>query len=131
MVTITVATKSGDLFQGCLSPGFIFVYILIILAIFTPNPFDGYLYVAFFFILGGLCLYNFRGCGRYHCQITGPGAIVFGVIALLKVMGIIAISWGWIWGGFLIMVVVAYGVEAHYRSGSGTCYTPRKKRRGR
>lgn len=121
--------QSKDIFRGCFSPGFLAVYILIVLSIFAPSPFKDYLYVAFFFILGGLCLYNFKGCSRYHCQITGPGSIIFGVIALLKVMNIITIPWGWIWAGFIIMIIIAYGIEYHYKGKSGTCYTSEKKRK--
>jgi len=111
-----------DIFSGCCSPGFLIVIIILILAIFSPEPYESYLYVLFFFLTGALCLYNYKNCGRIHCKITGPGFIIVGIIALFKVLEIISISWNLIWIIFWVVLIVGFGIEFSQKGKIGVCY---------
>jgi len=111
-----------DIFKGCFGIGWIIIIAFIIVGIFAPEPYKSYIYVLFFFVIGGLCLYNFHTCGRIHCQITGWGFIGVGIIALLQVLGIISISWNVIWIIFLVVLVVGYGYEFLQKEKTGSCY---------
>jgi len=111
-----------DIFKGCFGIGWIIVFILLIAGIFAPEPYGSYIYVLFFFVIGGLCMYNFRNCGRIHCQITSWGFIGVGIIALLQVLNIMSISFGTIWIIFFIVLVVGYGYEFLQKEKTGTCY---------
>ena len=62
---------------------------LFILASFLPNKLGDILFGSLFFLLGGLCLFNYNRCGRVHCQITGYGFIAVGVLALMEIMNIL------------------------------------------
>jgi len=112
-----------DIFKGCFGIGWIIVIILIIAGILFPEQHQGHIYTLFFFVLGGLCLYNFRGCGRIHCQITGWGFIGVGIIALLQVLNVISISFNTVWLIFIIVLVVGYGYEFLQKRKTGSCYT--------
>jgi len=112
-----------DIFEGCFGIGWIAVIVLIVAGIFAPEPYEGYIHVLFFFVIGGLCMYNFRNCGRIHCQITGWGFIAVGIIALLKVLDVINITWNIIWWIFIIIVIVGYGYEYIKKGKSGSCYS--------
>jgi len=99
------------------------VLVLIVAGIFAPEPYGSYIDVLFFFVIGGLCLYNFRNCGRIHCQITGWGFLGVGVISLLQVLEVISISWNTIWTIFIIVLVVGYGYEFLQKGKTGSCYS--------
>lgn len=114
--------KSEDLFKHCYSLGYLIIFIPLIAAFLSPQPYQDYLYVLFFFVVGGMCLLNFSRCGRVHCQITGWGFLTVGVIALLNVLNIISISFGTIWIAFIIVLVVGYGYEFFQKGKSGSCY---------
>ena len=111
-----------DIFKGCFGIGWIIVIILIIAGILAPQPYENYIYIFFFFVVGGLCMYNFSSCGRIHCQITGWGFLGVGIIALIQVLNLIPISFGIIWIIFYTVLVVGYGYEFIHRKKSGTCY---------
>jgi len=115
--------KPKDIFKGCFGIGWIIIVILILAGIFAPEPYESYIYVLFFFVIGGLCMYNFSNCGRVHCRITGWGFIGVGVLALLVVLGIIDISFDTLWIIFFIVVIVGYGYEYFQKGKTGTCYT--------
>jgi len=111
-----------DIFKGCFGIGWIVVFILIIAGILAPEPYESYIYVLFFFVIGGLCMYNFSSCGRTHCQITGWGFIGVGIIALLQVLNVIPISFGTVWIIFFIVLIVGYGYEFSQKGKTGSCY---------
>jgi len=111
-----------DIFKGCFGLGWIIVIIFIIAGALAPEPYKSYIYVLFFFVLGGLCLYNFSGCGRIHCQITGWGFIGVGILALLRVLNIIDISFNMIWLIFILVAIVGYGYEFLQKDKTGSCY---------
>lgn len=75
--------NSTDIFKSCFSPGYLVAYALILSAQFADYPLHEYLHVLFFAVLGSLCIYNYRRCGRYHCKITGPGYIGVAVLTLM------------------------------------------------
>jgi len=116
-----------DIFGGCFGIGWIVIVILIIAGILIPEPHKNHAYVLFFFVIGGLCLYNFYNCGRVHCQITGWGFIGVGIIALLKMLDVISISFDTIWTIFLVVLVVGYGYEFFKKGKTGSCYVKVKK----
>jgi len=111
-----------DIFKGCSGIGWIIVIILLLAGVFVPELYESYVHVLFFFVIGGLCLYNFNNCGRIHCQITGWGFLGVGLIALLNVLNIISISFGTIWIIFFIVLIVGYGYEFFQKRKSGSCY---------
>lgn len=111
-----------DIFKGCFGIGWIIVVILIIAGIFAPEPYESYIHVLFFLVIGALCMYNYKTCRRVHCQITGWGFLGVGVIALLQVLNVISISFDTIWIIFIIVLVVGYGYEFLVKSKSGSCY---------
>ena len=100
----------------------ILVGALIIFDALTTDNVSNIGNIVFFFLIGALCLLNYRGCGRLHCKITGPGFIIVGIIALLQVLEIISISWRAIWIIFWIVLIVGFGVEFIYKGKTGTCY---------
>jgi len=116
-----------DLFGHCCSPGYLVIFIILIVAAFSPSPYRDYLYVLFFLVLGGACLLNYSRCGRVHCQITGWGFLAVGILALLKVLNVISLSWNMIWTIFIIVLVVGFGVEFLHKGKTGTCYVKVKK----
>jgi len=95
---------------------------LILIGIFAPPLVEQIADIAFFFLLGGLCIWNYRRCGRVHCQITGYGFSGVGVIALLNLLNVITLSEGTIWLIFLVVLIVGYGLEFAYKKKTGTCY---------
>ena len=113
-----------DIFAGM--NGCVLIIILvgayIIFDAFTPDNISSIGTVVFFFLIGGLCLLNYRSCGRLHCKITGPGIIMVGVIALLQTLEIITISWRTIWIIFWIVLIVGFCTEFIYKHKTGTCY---------
>jgi len=116
-----------DIFSGCCGIGWIIVFILIVAGIFIPEQHKGHVYVLFFFVIAGLCLYNYSNCGRIHCQITGWGFLGVGVIALLSLFGVISISGDMIWGIFIVVLVVGYGYEFIQKDKTGSRYVGVKK----
>ena len=117
-----MAKKSSDIFGSCASPAFLLVIVILIASFFVPSPIDDGIQVLFFFLLGGLCLLNYNKCGRAHCQITGVGFVVVGVLALLNILTILIFPWGWLWILFFIILIVGYFVEYEYKCKKGTCY---------
>ena len=113
-----------DIFSGCKGCLLVFVLvaIFVIADIFTPESTSNILWTIFFFIIGGHCLWNYSSCGRVHFQITGYGFIAVGIIALLQVLGIFAISFSTIWIIFIIVLVVGFGIEFIHKGKTGTCY---------
>jgi len=111
-----------DIFSGCCSPGFCIVFAILILAVLSPEPYESYLYVLFFFLVGALCLYNYKNCGRVHCKITGPLFILVGIIAFLKVLEFISISWNLIWITFWIALITGFSIEFIQKGKIGVCY---------
>ena len=111
-----------DIFKGCFEIGWLIIIAFIIAGIFAPEQHKNNIYVVFFFVIGGLCLYNFNSCGRIHCQITGWGFLGVGILALLQVLDIIPISFGTIWIIFLIVLIVGYGYEFLQKEKTGSCY---------
>jgi len=111
-----------DIFKGCFGIGWIIVIAFIIAGGLASEPSKSYIYVVFFFVIGGLCLHNFHNCGRIHCQITGWGFIGVGILALLQVLNVIVISFGTIWTIFIIVLVVGYGYEFLQKGKTGSCY---------
>ncbi|MCH7850763.1 MAG: hypothetical protein IH845_03930 [Nanoarchaeota archaeon] len=114
--------KKKDIFIGCSSPGFLIIFLILSLAFFSPDPYNNYLYVLFFLITGSLCLYNYKNCGRVHCKITGPLFIVIGVLALLRVMNIVSVTWDLIWIFFWIALIFGFGIEFMEKGKIGVCY---------
>ena len=80
-----------DIFKGCFGIGWIIAFILILAGMFVPEPYESYIHVLFFFVIGGLCLYNYNNCGRIHCQITGWGFIGVWIIDLRQCFNVIDI----------------------------------------
>jgi len=111
-----------DIFKGCFGIGWIIIFLLIIVGILVPQPYESYIGVLFFFVIGGLCLYNFNNCGRIHCQITGWGFIGVGIIALLSLLNVISVSSRNIWIIFFIVLAVGYGYEFLQKGKTGSCY---------
>jgi len=101
---------------------FILVAVFVIFDFFTDNNVSNMAWIVFFFLIGALCLYNYNGCGRYHCRITGPGFIIVGIIALLSTLGLINVTWNIIWIIFWIFLIIGYGFEFLYKGKKGTCY---------
>ena len=103
--------NSPDIFKSCFSPGYLIAYTLILLAQFADYPLHEYLHVLFFVVLGSLCIYNFKRCGRYHCKITGPGYLGVAVLTIMITFDVITIPWRWIWVAFGAVTVVGFGME--------------------
>lgn len=61
--------------------------------------------------LGVLCLANWRSCGSLHCVVSGPPYLVLGGGALLVAFGTLTVPMDWIWGLFVVIIVVAFGLE--------------------
>ena len=101
---------------------FALVAVFIIADILTPNKISNILWTVFFFVIGALCLWNYKGCGRVHCQITGYGFLAVGVLALLSILEIINISFNKIWLIFISVLIVGYGIEFIYKSKKGSSY---------
>jgi len=100
----------------------LFTIIFTIVGVLTPTNIGNILWTILFFIIGGLCLWNYNRCGRVHCQITGWGFLAVGVIALLNILGIIDISWSTIWMVFFAVLIIGYGKEFFYSGKTGSCY---------
>jgi len=113
--------KKADLFGTCMSPGCIAVFAFLLVASVLPGVYSDIGYVLFFFFLGSLCMWNNRRCGRIHCRYTGPGSLVVGGLALLKVLGVMTISWNAIWLIFIVMIVIGFAIE-YKKSGTFCCY---------
>jgi len=103
--------EGAGIHQGCISFGYITSIIILVVAIFSSSPLQDYLFVVFFFVMGSSCGLHYKSTGRVHCQITGYGFLGVGVIALLKVLEIINISWNIIWWIVIALLVVAFGLE--------------------
>ena len=111
-----------DIFAGkyCL---WVFILIAVIITVinFLPGNLRNILLIIFFFVIGGLCLYNYKVCGRVHCQITGYGFLLVGILALLGILEIIDI--GNILNVMILAVlIIGFGYEFLYKNKKGTCY---------
>lgn len=111
-----------DLFASCCSPGYLLIGLVFAVSFFVQNEFKEIIYVIFFLLLGSACTWNYKRCGRFHCKYTGIGFLIVGVIALLKVLQIISISWDFIWGTFLTTTAVCFLLEYKFKSKTGSCY---------
>ena len=98
------------------------VAVFIIADILTPDNIRNILWTVFIFIIGALCLWNYKSCGRVHCQITGYGFLAVGVLALLSILKIINMSFNIIMIIFIIVLIVGYGIEFIYKSKKGSNY---------
>ena len=101
---------------------FALVAIFIIASILTSETTGNNLWTIFFFLMGGLCLWNYRACGRVHCIITGFGFLGVGSLALLNILNAIDIAWDTIWWIFVAVLIAGYGLEFAYKRKKGTCY---------
>ena len=108
-------SKSSDIFKSCFSPGYLVAYALLLAAQFASYPLHEYLHVLFFCLIGILCIYNYKRCGRYHCKITGPGYLLLGILTLLNILNVVSFPWFWIWVIFASITVLAFGLERYYR----------------
>lgn len=87
-----------------------------------PSEYEGWALVAGWFAAGTMCLANFSSCGRYHCKITGPGFYELGIMAILKMMGVVNAP-GWVtWTALIGLLAVGFGLEYRYKGKEGTCY---------
>lgn len=111
-----------DIFKGCFGIGWIIIFIFVLAGILVPEQHRHHMYVLFYFVIGGLCLWNYYGCGRIHCKITGWGFIGVGILALLNVLEIINISWNLIWIIFIAVLIIGYGYEFLQKGKTGSCY---------
>jgi len=113
-----------DFFSSNAGNAAITIGILIAIAagMFLPIELAGIVFTLFFFFIGGLCLWNYRNCKRVHCQITGVGFTLVGIIALLNVLSIISINWIYIWGIYFLVLIIGYGYEYYYCKKNGSCY---------
>ncbi len=98
------------------------VGVFIVGDILTRDKISDVLWTVFFFVLGAACLWNYQGCGRVHCQITGFGFLAVGVLASLNVLGVIELGWNIIWIIFAIVLIIGYGIEYKYKTTTGSCY---------
>ena len=93
---------------------FLLVALFIIANILIPDMGD-VLWTLFFFVIGSLCVWNYRVCKSVHCQITGYGSIAVGVLALSDVLGVVNIPWNVIWSLFVMVMIVGFGKELVYK----------------
>ena len=88
-----------------------------------PSEMRGIALAIGWFVLGGMCVWNYRSCGRIHCSITGPGFLAIGVVTLLDALSIIDLASWMIWTGFGAVMAVGFGLECMHKSKEGTCYS--------
>ena len=93
-----------------------------VLASFLPSGIEGWALTAGWFVIAGMCLWNYQGCRRIHCAITGPGFVGIGIVSLLEVLGIIDVASWIIWTAFGAIMGVGFGLEFLYRRKFGSCY---------
>ena len=82
--------------------------------------YDGWALVAGWFAAGGMCVTNYRSCGRYHCKITGVGLFGLGILAVLDTVGAINLAAWVIWSMLSALLAVGFGLEYRYHSKSGS-----------
>ena len=85
---------------------FLVVALLIIANILIPDMGD-VLWTLFFFVLGSLCVWDYRTCKNMHCQISGYGCIAIGVLALSEVSGVVNIPWSIILSLFVLVMIAS------------------------
>jgi len=98
------------------------IIIVVAAGFLLPENIANIVFTLFFFFYGGLCLWNYSTCKRVHCQITGFGFIGVGIIAVLKLLSIIDLTWDIIWGLFILVLIIGYGYEFIYHKQTGSCY---------
>lgn len=112
-----------DIFENeCKNPILWILVGIVVLAGFLSFEIKQIVDLIFFFIIGGLCLYNYNRCGRVHCQITGYGFTFVGILALLLKLDVISFNYNWLWGLFFVFLIVGYGIEFLHKGKKGTCY---------
>jgi len=112
-----------DIFKNCgESPLFIVLLGLLLFGVLAPYPYGSILLTIFFFLLGGICYYNYSSCGRVHCQITGYGFIAVGIVSLLNIFNFIPGSDLSVWTIFFIILGIGYGYEYIYKEKTGSQY---------
>jgi hypothetical protein len=84
--------------------------------------YEGWALVAGWFAAAGMCLVNYRSCGRYHCKITGLGFLGLGILAVLDTLRVINPAAWIIWTALFAVLAVGFGLEYKYNSKSGSCY---------
>ncbi|MBI1935391.1 hypothetical protein HYS31_03040 [Candidatus Woesearchaeota archaeon] len=115
--------KTKDIFSNeCRNPLIWGLIAVVVIAGFFPLEVKQIVYTLFFFVFGSICLYNFHRCGRIHCQITGHGFLAVGILSLLKILNLIGISWNFLFGLFLLAIVIGYGYEFLQKRKTGGCY---------
>jgi len=84
--------------------------------------YEGWALVAGWFAAAGMCLVNYRSCGRYHCKITGLGFLGLGILAILDTLRVINPAAWIIWTALFAVLAVGFGLEYRYNSKRGSCY---------
>jgi hypothetical protein len=84
--------------------------------------YEGWALVAGWFAAAGMCLVNYRSCGRYHCIITGLGFFGLGILAVLDTVGVINPAAWIIWTILSVVLAAGFGLEYRYNSKSGSRY---------
>jgi hypothetical protein len=84
--------------------------------------YEGWALVAGWFAAAGMCLVNYRTCGRYHCKITGLGFFGLGILAVLDTLKVINPAAWIIWTALFAVFAVGFGLEYRYSSKSGSRY---------
>ncbi|MFQ5969431.1 MAG: hypothetical protein ACE5J2_02925 [Nitrososphaerales archaeon] len=87
-----------------------------------PAEMEGWAVTTGWFVIGGMCLWNYQGCRRYHCAITGPGFVGIGVASLLEVLDIISVASWMMRAAFATIMAVGFGLEYLYRRKFGSSY---------
>jgi hypothetical protein len=84
--------------------------------------YEGWALVAGWFAAAGMCLVNYRSCGRYHCKITGLGFFGLGILAVLDTIGVINTPAWIIWTTLFGVLAVGFGLEYRYNAKIGSRY---------
>ncbi len=93
---------------------------MLIIDILMSWEYEGWALVAGWLAAAGMCLVNYRSCGRYHCKITGLGFFGLGILAVLDTVGVINIAAWIIWSTLTAVLAVGFGLEYRYHSKSGS-----------
>jgi len=114
--------KKFDIFAG---KYYWWVLGLVALFVFLSNlfpEFSSILWILFFLILGSVCLWNYKNCGRVHCKITGVGFIGVAILILLTILEIVPLTGMYLNVAIISVIVIGYGYEFWYKSKNGSCY---------
>jgi hypothetical protein len=83
--------------------------------------YEGWALVAGWFAAAGMCVVNYRSCGRYHCKITGPGFFGLGILAVLDTVGVLNLAAWVVWTILSAVLAVGFGLEYRYNSKTSSC----------